>query len=70
MFVSEEQLNFAKRKTMRHGTPGYSGLIAIISGIIGVGIITSLVLDVSSHWIPIVAAIIVGLWAVKSINGR
>jgi hypothetical protein len=48
--------------------PGTGGIVGIVGGIIGVGILMSLTLDLWSHWIPIVAAIIVGLWAVRSIN--
>lgn len=43
-------------------------LLSIVVAVIGVSVIMSAVLDIWSHWIPVVAAIIVGLWAVQSIN--
>jgi hypothetical protein len=47
---------------------GFSGIIGIVGGVIGVGVIMTLVLNVWSHWIPIGLAIIVALWSVQSIN--
>ena len=47
---------------------GLSGIVGIVGGVIGVGIIMTLVLGTWSHWIPIGLAIIVLLWSVQSIN--
>jgi hypothetical protein len=47
---------------------GFSGIVGIIVAVIGVGIVMSLVLDMWSHWLPIAVGILVGLWAVQSIN--
>ena len=47
---------------------GFSGIAGIVVGIIGVAIIMTFVLDSYVHWLPIIAGIVVGLMAVRSIN--
>jgi hypothetical protein len=47
---------------------GFPGIAGIVGGVIGVGIIMSLVLNMWAHWIPIAIAIVVALCAVRSIN--
>ena len=68
MFVSIEQLNFAKRKFMRHGTPGYSGVMAILGGIVGVGLLMTVVFGDVAQWIPIAFIVLVSLKAVQRRN--
>jgi uncharacterized membrane protein len=68
MLVSEEQLKLAKRKLMRHGTPGHSGIMGILGGIVGVGLLMSLMYGNTLHWIPIALIILVSLRAVRRVG--
>ena len=47
---------------------GFSGIIGILGGVIGIGIIMTIMLDAWAIWIPIAIAVVVSLWAVQSIN--
>jgi hypothetical protein len=53
---------------MSRGTPGFSGIVGIIGGIVVVGFLMTFVLGMMSHWVPLGLAILVGLWAVQSIG--
>ena len=48
--------------------PGSSGIAAIVVSVVAVSVIITLVAKVFLHWIPVTAAIIVGVWAVQAIN--
>jgi hypothetical protein len=49
-------------------TPGFAGIFIILGAVVGIALLMTIVLGMWSHWIPIIAAIIVSLWAVQSIN--
>ncbi len=51
-------------------SPGGSGVALIIAGIIVVSLVDTMLTGSVIHWIPIIAAIVVGLWAVAAINGN
>jgi uncharacterized membrane protein YfcA len=68
MYVSEEQLNFVKRKLMRHGTSGLSGIMGLLGGIIGVGLLMTLLNGDMLHWIPIALVVLVSLRAMHRVN--
>ncbi len=53
---------------MSSSTSGDSGVALIIAGVIGVGLIDTLLTGGLLHWIPLIAAIVVGFWAVQAIN--
>ena len=53
---------------MRHGTPGFSGIMGILGGIVGVGILMSLMSGDVLHWIPIALIVLMSLKAVQRID--
>ena len=51
---------------MRHGTPGESGIVGILCGIVAVGILMTVLFGDVSQWIPIVLIILVSLGVLRS----
>ncbi|MDA0814218.1 MAG: hypothetical protein O3C21_17740 [Verrucomicrobia bacterium] len=52
-----------------HSTPGKPGLIAIIVGVLAVSALITMVTNSVIHWFPVVLGLVVGMMAVRSING-
>jgi len=48
--------------------PGQSGIIAIVASVLAVSALITLVTSTLIHWLPVTAAIIVGLLTVRVIN--
>lgn len=53
---------------MRNGTPRFPGLMGILGGVVGVGLLMSIMFGDMMHWIPIGLAVLVSLMAVRRIN--
>lgn len=49
--------------------PGLPGLVAIIVGVLVVSTLITLLLHCVAHWPPVILGIVVGIMAVKAING-
>ena len=52
-----------------HSTPGKTGLIAIIVGVLAVSALITMVTGSVIHWFPVALGLVVGMMAVRSING-
>ena len=52
-----------------HSTPGKTGLIAIIVGVLSVSALITVLTDSVIHWFPVALGLVVGMMAVRSING-
>ena len=63
-FKTKEKLRVSSLESI----PGSSGIAAIVVSVVAVSVIITLVAKVFLHWIPVTAAIIVGVWAVQAIN--
>jgi hypothetical protein len=48
--------------------PGLPGIIAIIVSVVLVSIVITVITKCLLHWVPVTAAIVVGVWAVQVIN--
>jgi len=48
--------------------PGSSGITMIIVSVVVVSVIITLITRSVFHWLPVTAAIVVGVWAVRAIN--
>lgn len=48
--------------------PGSSGITTIIVSVVIVSLLITLVTGSLAHWLPVIAAIVVGVWAVQAIN--
>jgi hypothetical protein len=48
--------------------PGSSGITTIIVSVVIVSVLITLVTGSLAHWVPVTAAIVVGVWAVQAIN--
>ncbi len=66
LFVSDVEINNARGKSMRNQIPGSSGAMGIVCGIIGVGLLMSVMFGDWGHWIPLGLAILVSLGAIRS----
>ena len=53
---------------MRHGTPGYSGIMGILYGVVGVSLLMSLLFGDMMQWVPLGLAILVSLRVVQRLN--
>jgi hypothetical protein len=53
---------------MSRGTPGYTGIVGILGGLVGVGVLMTVFFGLWAHWLPIAATLVVGLWAVQAIH--
>lgn len=58
------------RMSSYHSHSGSSGIAFIICGVIVVSLLDTLMTGSYLHWIPAIAAIIVGLWAIAAIGGH
>jgi hypothetical protein len=47
---------------------GFSGGVVILGGLVGVGVLMTVLFGLWAHWLPIALAIVVGLWTSQSIN--
>ena len=54
--------------TSFHSTPGKTGIIAIIVGVLAVSALITLVTGSLLHWFPVALGLVVGMMAVRSIN--
>lgn len=48
--------------------PGLPGIIAIIVSVVLVSIVITVITKCLLHWVPVIASIVVGVWAVQAIN--
>ena len=48
--------------------PGSSGTTTIIVSVVIVSVLITLVTGSLAHWVPVTAAIVVGVWAVQAIS--
>jgi hypothetical protein len=53
---------------MRHGTPGHSGIMAILCGVVGVGLLMTVLFGDMTQWISIALVILVSLGAIRSVK--
>ena len=54
--------------TSFQSTPGKTGIIAIIVGVLAVSALITLVTGSLLHWFPVALGLVVGMMAVRSIN--
>lgn len=47
---------------------GSTGITIIVGGCIAVASVITLTTGCYTHWVPVIAGIVVGLWAVRSIS--
>lgn len=52
----------------RQSTPGFAGVIGIVAATVGTSVLVTAVTGTVIHWVPVGGGILVGLWAVQSIN--